>query len=1253
MARGLPAVLAVGLFIASALVPAALNASPAPARSESRPLLILEFNAPIPTDTVGRLEAAGAGPVCFLPPSSFLVRPGPGGAMPASLPDLVSISPLLPSDKTSADIPGYIEDGGRTVTALFAGPRNDLARSLADIGVRPLVWSPGSVDLGIDPSRIGLLASLDQIYWIEPALRPGPVLDQETRTLGVRQAADGAFLNDGASLWSYDNGAFEGTTGAGVNISITDSGIDGTHPAFDADQVAWQSYAFSTPWTDEGNGAGHGTMCAGIAAGNGKWRAGDTGGTDGKYVGMAPGAGLIGQGNIYDSYPFPTPYDLCKTANNLGAEISSNSWGFDGLYGEYIDECRDYDTYVRDADPTVDGNQPLIVVFSAGNSGPTSITVAPPSTAKNVISVGALGNDKSGPYGSVSSDTIIYYSSRGPTTDGRIKPDVCAPGVDVYTASALDNSFKGYLGTVPDDPDSSSYFVGGGTSAACPGVAGACALVVGYWRDKHGETPSPALTKALLINGAEPLPSYTYPGPDQGWGRINVSRSVISKDDRNIITVDQTVPLSTGDSSSILLNVSQSSGLKISLVWTDEPGSPSASQALVNDLDLQVTDPAGNVYFGNNFAFGQSVPGGQADGVNNVEGFLLNSPRPGRYWVNVTGRDVPVGPQDYALVLSGPIKQISADPVAEYASASPASPLEGDVVHLYFGVSDRGLGAASGYPYTISVDGQPVSNGTLPDLAPGASAILTADWMAVRGTHTFALDIDPMGILDEISESNNHAGTSTTVLHFGVAADLSPASIALDPGAGATAVAHVTNEGTARDTVLLSATTDTPGWTVSVSDSSLTLAPGAVAREIVNITCPPMALAHEKAVVKLRAVSQGNSTYSEAPTLEASANQVFGLSLSQPPPAAEVYPWETAEFNVTLTNGGNGEDIIGLSAQGPPEDWQFDLTNYTMVLPARSGGVFQAMVKPPDRCLAGNASVTNVTARSEGNVSAATALTVTVRQFYNISVDFLLLQGSAPPGGTVEAIYFINNLGNGPDQVGLALAEEPGWTARLNSSVLLPGYGLKPGNMTLTVPSDALTGDYAASFIARSFGGQTEMANFTIHVEQVFAVSASPQPRREVIFPGEPVNLSISVTNLGNGNDSFSVLPEGLPDSFSVSGIGGPVPLGARDSAATSVRLGSSRYTTPGNQTLTFRAVSRKSQVAINYTSISLVVLSIPTLPGARGNNIPFGPNPTVGGSEPCGVVLILAAVASSAIVIRSWRRRAMEYEFQRFRTGE
>jgi hypothetical protein len=1254
MGRTLPAGLAAVLFLASALAPLA-SASP-DRESSSAPLLLVAFDGPIPSDTPARLQAAGAEVVCFMPPSTFLVRATGGRAPLVSSLEPVSIAPLQPEEKLGPGLPAYLASGEDLVTALFAGSRETLEPALQAMEVQASGWGPESVIVRIPPGAMDSLAALDQIFWLEPAATPEPVMDKATRTLGARQTADGSFQGDGASLWSYNNGVFEGTSGAGVNISITDSGIDGTHPAFDGRKVAFQSYGSTPAWSDQDSGAGHGTMCAGIAAGNGRWRSSDPTGTAGEYAGMAPGAGLVGQANIYEYWWTYSYYDLCRDATTRGAQISSNSWGDTSDYGAYTSTDREYDTYIRDSDLNVEGDQPLIVAVSAGNSGPTSITVASPATAKNVISVGALGNDKYGPWGSVSSTEIIGYSSRGPCEDGRIKPDVCAPGVDVYTTSAQNNIYKGYLGTVPDDPDSSSYFVGGGTSAACPNVAGACALVVNYWRDQHGATPSPALTKALLINGARPLTGYTYPGPDEGWGRIDVARSVISRPDRNILAVDQTVPLNTGNTESMLFNVSSAAELKVSLVWTDKPGSPSATFALVNDLDLVITDPDGNIYRGNNFVNGQSVPGGSADGRNNVEGFLLKSPRPGRYYINVTGYNVPIGPQDYALVISGVFKRITADPEALSASISPLSPLEGDPVRLQFSVDNAGKGPADGFPYAVSVDGARLATGTLPDLAPGQSTLVQADWVAVRGDHSFTLDIDPAHALDEMREDNNHAAAAGTVLHYGVYGSIEPATTNVDPGTVASFQALVTNTGTAPDTLRLSVSVDLPGWQASLSQTSFSLGPGATEKAQVSVACPALALAHETAMVTYQVASQGNASYVDMKAAQAVTRQMFAVSLSEPPPPAAIFPWEKAGFDLSVSNGGNGEDLIGLDAVAndasgaPAAGWDAALSRDDILLPARSGSAFRATVTPPAEAMAGNTTFTCVTAYSQGGLSATTTVTVTVKQYFDIDLSFVLKETDVLPGGKVEAIYFIHNIGNGPDEVRLSAVVEPGWTADAPASLLLAARELRPGNLTIDVPSDALAGDYALSFSARSSGGKLLSQNFTVRVLQVFAVAAAPAPLRQVIYPGELVDLAISVSNLGNGNDSFTILPEGLPESLSVSSIGGPVPLNARATAAAPVRLRTSAATSPGETLLSFRAVSRGSPVTMNYTTLLLVVLPIPSISKAGSDNVPVAPDPNVGGGEICGVIILIAGIATAVPVARGWRKRLEAFEYAQFR---
>ena len=1214
------------------------------------PLLLVELVQPLERLCNQKLMDAGAEIVSFVPPASFLVRAQRGREPIAATLQVVSMAPLRPAMKMQ---PGMnVLPGSGVYKAYFAGPERAMAEAVDAAGLKVLQWTFGCAYVEAGQKDVDALSGLPMVHWLEPYCPPMVLNDHACRVLGVRQERDGAFANDGASVWSYnsDTSSFEGIIGTGVTISITDTGLDGTHPAFDNKKVWYHDYGSGTPWTDTGVGAaGHGTMCAGIAAGNGAWRPADPNGENGKYAGMAPGAGLIGQ-SIFSGWT--TPAELCRDAVTNGADVTSNSWGmyYPGSYdyGAYAGECAQYDASVRDADYGSDGDQPLVVVFANANEGPTSMTLTVPATSKNVISVGATGNDRAGVFGYVASNTIIYFSSRGPCMDGRIKPDVVAPGSDVYTTCAVDCTFKGYLGAVPDDLDYTSYFVGDGTSAACPYVAGAAGLVIAYWKDKHGAKPSPALTKALLINGAEILPAFTYPGNDQGWGRVNVSRAVVPSPTRQIITEDQLKMLETGDSVTKYYKVGSEGELRISLVWTDRPGAPYSSVNLVNNLDLKVTDPDGNVYRGNNFAAQESVPGGNDDAINNVEGFRLRTPKAGRYTVSVTGASIPDGPQDYALVLGGVIKEVTSDIAAEAITLEPVAPVEGDKMTINATVASIGKTAIENVPYCITVDGNTIASGNLPKMEPGERTNIPAAWTAVRGNHTMAVVLDPADIVDELDETNNMKSAETTVLHFGVTVSMAVNETRLDPGGTVAMEGTVRNDGTARDTILVSFTTALTGWSAATAAPSVVLDPDASVNVSLTVTCPALALAGDTAELELRATSGGNASYTDMARGRATANQLFGIGISTAQPRLDVYPWETAQFNINVSNTGNGLDTVSLFDEGTEPGWNITLSSESMRLTARTDGDVSVGIRSPPDALAGNTSKTKLTATSMGGVSANTSVTVGVKQFYNISLNLMMFSNSTLPGGSVGGIFFIRNTGNGPDNVQLGVVTDPGFNVSIGGTLLIQGYSTRSGNLTITTPKGALAGDFSAYFFVRSEGGILRSSNFIMTVQQVFAVAANSSPLREVIYPGERASFYISVSNLGNGNDSFTVSPEGLPTGFSVEDISGPVPLGAGRSGAARVRLLSTNVTA-GELNLTFRALSGLSPRTFNFSRAIVVILEVPIPPVAQRDNTPVARSPKTGGSEMCGVVLVLATVFTATGVAIGHKRRLEHFQKMKF----
>ena len=379
---------------------------------------------------------------------------------------------------------------------------------------------------------------------------------------------------------------------------------------------------------------------------------------------------------------------LTRDAVANGAQVMNNSWHDRGGTGiGYSANARRFDELVRDPNPGTPALDQMVIVFSAGNSGPGAKTITSPKEAKNVITVGnsctyrpGVVNDWNDP------DNVrglAKTSSRGPALDGRILPTVVAPGTDVSSARSSGCPDNPAPNTVCDrEPIANTeenYVFATGTSMATPHVAGACALLIEWWRNRSGGAlPSPALLKAMLINGAEDLAGgpdgnggalAPIPNSDQGWGRISLPNMLLDaplSDRGPKLFVDQSVELTSNGQEhlSIVIPVDSARPLRITLVWTDAPGAPNDNPALVNDLDLEVLEVNTNTIFkGNVFQDGFSVTGGSFDNLNNVECVYLAQPN-GTYEVRVIGSNLTKQArppfdttpwQDYALVIDNAV----------------------------------------------------------------------------------------------------------------------------------------------------------------------------------------------------------------------------------------------------------------------------------------------------------------------------------------------------------------------------------------------------------------------------------------------------------------------------------------------------------------------------------------------------------------------------------------------------------------------
>jgi hypothetical protein len=625
-------------------------------------LFLIQVIGPLTEEQRAQLAGAGVEILRYIPDDGFLTRfNGARSEVVRALPFVQWTGEYRPEHKTHRSLwpklNGDKPNESVNVAVLLAPRANAAAiaeakRSFVAIRQESHLRA-GTVLRGtINSARVTVLARSDTVLWIEPS-RPMKLFDEVSSKI---VAGDGGPQTLLTQSLGYD--------GAGVSVAVADSGLDNgdaisMHPDLLGRTPAFFYYGNLTDAADEHS---HGTHVSGIIAGNAAvGEVDDNGALYG--LGVAPGASIIAQ-RIFDgvgNFESPPSFEkMTRDATRSGAVIGSNSWG-DDTQGTYDISAMEFDELVRDADTLALGDQQYILEFSAGNAGPGPQTVGSPAVAKNVIATGACENDRldffiydSGP------ETMADFSSRGPCEDGRIKPDVVAPGTwiaSLQSASAPD--VNAWL------PISAYYQYQGGTSQAGPHASGAAAVFVQYYRLSHtNSTPSPALVKAALINSAvdmfDDFGTDPIPNADEGWGRIDLTELVDST--RTFEFIDQQTPLSTGQIFERRVVVSSAEeAFRATLTYTDVPGFPGALAALVNNLDLEVVAPDGRIYRGNQFEAGESKPNTTTiDSINNVEGVYLNAPIPGEYIVRVRAQNVvedariDTGPidQDFALVIS-------------------------------------------------------------------------------------------------------------------------------------------------------------------------------------------------------------------------------------------------------------------------------------------------------------------------------------------------------------------------------------------------------------------------------------------------------------------------------------------------------------------------------------------------------------------------------------------------------------------------
>ncbi|TAF34679.1 MAG: T9SS C-terminal target domain-containing protein [Cytophagales bacterium] len=396
-----------------------------------------------------------------------------------------------------------------------------------------------------------------------------------------------------------------GLTGLGVRIGEWDGGTVDTHLDFTSRLFIKESLDPSA----------HPTHVGGTAAGAGLLNP--------LRMGMAPKSTLYswnfdGDTNAEMTNAMANPSDRF--------EITTNSWGVgfscpnSGIYdsdARFVDQfCNDF-TFMSAqwAVANSQGSSCVAGGFRSISDGWVS--------SKNGIGVGAL----------TSTDAMTSFSSFGPVQDGRIKPDICGIGQNVN--SALPGNAYGNMS---------------GTSMATPGVSGTIAQIYEWYKNvKGGGTtfPQNILVKATLLNNAD---DFGNAGPDYkfGYGRINALNTIRAMETNRY----EENTISAGGSYTKSITVpAGATQLRVMIVWRDPAAAVSAATALVNNLNMTVTNPSSVVF--NPWILAPGTPNAVAtrgvDNLNNVEQVTIDNPAAGTYNITIQGTSVPFGPQAYAL----------------------------------------------------------------------------------------------------------------------------------------------------------------------------------------------------------------------------------------------------------------------------------------------------------------------------------------------------------------------------------------------------------------------------------------------------------------------------------------------------------------------------------------------------------------------------------------------------------------------------
>lgn len=639
--------------------------------------VVVQFKAPVGDAQRARLRASGLTLLSPLGDNAFFASLSPvAGAVDAAAiaaePTLYSVRPvqakwkldpflqadLVPEwavvnvQEMKGDGEGFEPVFGAYVTFHQDVDLNTEAAALAaryGAVVRSVLAPINALVIEIPRSQVKPFAAEDAVMWVEPALWQFSTTNASNRErTGVNTV----------------NAAPYGLNGAGVSVMVYDGGtIRTTHQDFQGRATNRDGDAISD----------HATHVSGTIGGAGV--------ANPLHRGMAPGVTIQNYGFEWPSgdsgFLYTQPGDLLADYTNAivnhGAVVANNSIGnntapngndctWQGNYGTT-------DTLIDSIARGSIAGREMIIVWANGNERQSSAcqgtnngdvwpnssggfeTLAPPANAKNHITVGAMNSND---------DSVTSFTSWGPSDDGRMKPDISAPGSQNGSHAGTDDDG---VTSCSSSTTNTGYSTKSGTSMAAPTVTGIVALMLEDFRNQFSGEPDPsgATVKILLAHTAVDL-GNTGPDYKTGYGSVRAPAAIDFMRTGHFVENQ----VAQDGVSRTLVFVKPGETFKATLAWNDPPATLNAVPALVNNLDLRVFDPNGvRRYPWTLNPASPNTPAARnaANTLDNIEQVVVGiggEPVPAGVWrVEVVGTNVPTGPQKFSLAASPFLVQCS------------------------------------------------------------------------------------------------------------------------------------------------------------------------------------------------------------------------------------------------------------------------------------------------------------------------------------------------------------------------------------------------------------------------------------------------------------------------------------------------------------------------------------------------------------------------------------------------------------------